>query len=58
MENLEAITNVEHVAAIWFIVYFGACLLIPLVKHTCKRKPVDEVEHFAKWCFEHRQQPK
>ena len=55
---MEAITNVEHVAAIWFIVYFGAALLIPLVKHTCKRKPISEVEQFAKWCFEHRQQPK
>lgn len=27
---MEAITNAQDVAAVWFIVFFGACLLAPL----------------------------
>ena len=27
---MEAITTAQDVAAIWFIVFFGACLLVPL----------------------------
>lgn len=29
---MEAINNAEAVAAIWFTVYFGLCLLVPLFK--------------------------
>ena len=30
MENLANITNAQDVAAIWFLIVFGACMLFPL----------------------------
>lgn len=36
MENLANITNAQDVAAIWFMIVFGVCLLAPLFKSVLK----------------------